>query len=154
MGIKVYAQDDLGRKFTNFEWAMSDTKALADVLLQKNYFKVMEDFFQINFSSLDRIQYDTDIEDTNDRLWFEVRSVLEDVKKLKRAVKPESPSEISPFVLLNQTSFKMLEISDTPPDFTIDYFLYGYFLLDLEDLERFLYYLLHSGAKHVHLYCM
>jgi hypothetical protein len=154
MGIKVYIQDDLGRDFTNHEWAISDTKALADILLQKNYFKVIESYFQIDFIALDKVQYFDQIEKPEDRLWFPVWQVIEDVKSLKRVMKPpESPSGISPFVRLNQIAFDIFKMSEPRPDFSIDYFIFGYFILDLEDLERLLYYLLHSGAKQVHFYC-
>ena len=154
MGIKVYIEDDLGREYSNHEWAISYTKSLADVLLQKNYFKVIETYFRIDFVALDNIQYFDEIEKPEDKLWFQVWQVIEDVKRLKRVMRPpEYPSEISPFVMLNQTAFKMFEMSKARPDFTIDYFIFGYILLDLDDLERLLYYLLHSGAKQVHFYC-
>lgn len=154
MGMKLYVKDDLGREFTNHEWAMSDTKALAGLLISQQYLKTIQTHFRVNVDELSQIQRASEIRRTHKEHWSHIHSLLREVKLLKRALQNTSDyysSEI--FLGLNLTAIELFGNTDEKPDFTDQYFVYGWFYEDLDDLERLLYYLLHSGAKQVHLYC-
>ncbi len=84
MGIKLYLEDDLGREFTNMEWALSDTKFLSDILLNRNYIKVLTEYFHLNTIYLDEIQRLDEIEDASKKKWFPKDSFLLEIRNLKK----------------------------------------------------------------------
>jgi len=154
MGMKLYIKDDLGRKFTNLEWAMSDTKLLAGVLINKNYLKTLKTYFRLDISELDRIQRANEIISAHKENWCSIVSLLHDVKKLKQALPINSKPYSQPvFQQLNYVAIEIIGDKIGFLEFTDEYFVEGGFDGDLSDLERLLYHLLHTGATKVHLYC-
>ena len=57
MGMKLYILDDKDRKFSNLEWAFTDTKALASILVNADYLRVFQAHFRLNVLALNRVQY-------------------------------------------------------------------------------------------------
>ena len=153
MGRKLYIKDDTGREFTNMDWALSDTKVLAGVLMHKDYLAALQTYFGISLEDLNQIQLYKEIQQPSDEHWYHIKFLLREVKNLKFALFYGSqPHSAKIYEDLNNIFMHQLGNQDVSPAFTEPYFVNGGFFGDLEDLERFLYYLLHSGAKNVHLH--
>jgi hypothetical protein len=153
MGIKLYIKDDLGREFSNREWANSDTKNFAGLLMEKKYLVVLENYFHPTLNHFKQIQDMGEIEENGqNEIWFEIFLFLDEVKSLKRVM-----ANISiPFGLdihhLERAFLDTLGFEAAPNvEWAMEYMQDGGFYEDLEDLERLLYYLLHTFAKRIHL---
>ena len=154
MGRKLYIKDDTGREFTNIEWALSDTKVLAAVLMHKDYLVALQTYFRIPLGDLNQTQLYKEIQQPSDEHWCHIKPLLRDVKDLKFALfSTFQPYGAKIYEDLNNIFTRQLGNQDVSPAFTEPYFVNGGFYGDLEDLERLFYYLMHSGAKRVHLHC-
>ena len=78
MGRKLYIKDDKGREFTNPDWALSDTKVLAGVLMHKDYLATFQAHFRISITELNQIQLYQEIQQPSDERWCNIKWLLKD----------------------------------------------------------------------------
>jgi len=154
MGIKLYIKDDLGREFTNREWANSDTKDFAGLFIsEKKCLNEVEKYFHLNLNHFKQIQDMSGIDGEEVKeTWFEIFLFLSEVKGLKRTLANIS----TPFGLnIQGLQTDLRESYGFDARFYIeevtDYIQCGALYEDLEDLERLLFFLLHTKAKRIHL---
>lgn len=134
---------------------MSDTKKFSDFLLDKKCLGAVEAYFHLDIRNFKQIQHKDEIDgEESKEIWLTIDFFLMEVKNLKRVLANVS----NPLGLdIQGLSRAFWDVYGFEGHIWIDEVTYyiqsGGLYEDLDDLERLLYFLLHTNAKKVHLSC-
>ena len=117
--------------------------------------EVLDEYLHLGFHQLNQIQHRDEIEADDDRVWFHIFLLIDELKSAIRVLEHlPLPLDVR---IVQDLMQRLSEASPTESKYyfeeVVESFQQRFLLLDLQDLERLLYFLRYTGGTKVHLYC-